>query len=258
MQLLLSRVYRGTEHLLIGSDSVRSLLLQLYYWGLVVILVGGLIFFVFRFFRQRFEIQHLVLTIIGFLVFQIGYFFAREPLSTWPRYFILYLPYVVLLVPVIISLATFLIGRFPSGERPGYTWESRRSLPRVDWLKSTTTTSIRTLITGPDFREVYRYLISRVSSRDKIVVGLTTNHMALAYYWPTPNQIELRYKITILQKGSLPANIWTVSYQDEKSEAYVKYADDLKRWGYQLRTSRVISKVTVGQFQMGSDKQILP
>jgi hypothetical protein len=107
---------------------------------------------------------------------------------------------------------------------------------------------------GPDFRKVYRYLISRVSPRDKIVVCAPTNHMALGYYWPTPHQIELCYEIPISQKGSLPANIWTVSYQDEKSEAYVKYADELKRRGYQLRTSRVISKVTVRRFQEGLHK----
>jgi hypothetical protein len=258
VQLLLSRVYRGTEHLLIGSDSVRSLLLQLYYWGLVVILVGGLIFFVFRFFRQRFEIQHLVLTIIGFLVFQIGYFFAREPLSTWPRYFILYLPYVVLLVPVIIS-RVLSYWSVPVGRR-AWVYLGILLIVAASGLAQIHDNYVNPYVDhGPDFREVYRYLISRVSSRDKIVVGLTTNHMALGYYWPTPNQLELRYKITISQKGSLPANIWTVSYQDEKSEAYVKYADDLKRRGYQLRTSRVVSKVTVRQFQTGvaQDKSCL-
>jgi hypothetical protein len=255
VQLLLSSLYHGTEHLLIGSDTVRSLLLQVY-WGLVVILIGGLIFFVFRFFRQRFEIQHLVLTIIGFLVFQIGYFFAREPLPTSPRYFILYLPYVVLLVPVTISRV---LSRWsvPVG-RKAWVYLGILLIVAASGLAQIHNNYINPYVDhGPDFRKVYRYLISRVSPGDKIVVGLTTNHMALGYYWPTPNQIELRYKITMSQKGSLPANIWTVSYLDENSEAYVKYADELKRRGYQLQTSSVVSHVTVRQFQRGSHKTSL-
>jgi hypothetical protein len=252
VQLLLARLYHGTEHLLIGSDTVRSSLLQVYYWGLVVILVCGLIFFVFRFFRQRFEIQHLVLTITGFLVFQIGYFFAREPLSTWPRYFILYLPYVVLLVPVTIS-RVLSCWSVPVG-RKAWVYLGILLIVAVSGLVQIHNNYVNPYVDhGPDFRKVYQYLISRVSPRDKIVVWVPTNYMALEYYWPTPHQIELGYKTPISQKG----NLWTVSYQDEKSENYVKYADELKRRGYQLRTSRVISKVTVRQFQTGSHKTSL-
>jgi hypothetical protein len=253
LTLLLARLHGGTEHLLIGSQQTGLSLLTIYYWLLLIVLISGVVYFGLRFPRQCFEIQHLVLTIIGFLVFQIGYFFGREPLSTWPRYFILYLPYVVLLLPVTISRV---LSRWsvPVG-RKAWVYLGILLIVAASGLAQIHNNYVNPYVDhGPDFRKVYRYLISRVSPKDKIVVGLTTNRMALRYYWPTPHRIELGYKIPISQKGSLPANIWTVSYQDEKSEAYVKYADELKRRGYQLRTSRVISKVTVRQFQRGLHK----
>jgi hypothetical protein len=253
LTLLLARLHGGTEHLLIGSQQTGLSLLTIYYWLLLIVLISGVVYFGLRFPRQCFEIQHLVLTIIGFLVFQIGYFFGREPLSTWPRYFILYLPYVVLLLPVTLS-RVLSCWSVPVG-RKAWVYLGILLIVAASGLAQIHNNYVNPYVDhGPDFRKVYRYLISRVSPKDKIVVGLTTNRMALRYYWPTPHQIELGYKIPISQKGSLTANIWTVSYQDEKSEAYVKYADELKRRGYQLRTSRVISKVTVRRFQVGLHK----
>jgi hypothetical protein len=250
---LLARLHGGTEHLLIGSQQTGLSLLTTYYWLVFAVLAGGVLYFALRFPRQRFEIQHLVLTTLGFLAFQIGYFFLRDPLSTWPRYFIFYLPYVTLLIPLTLS-------RLVNWVAP---LMARRAWLQIALLLVTAAAGLAQIHNnyvnpyvdhGPDFRKVYRYLISRVSPGDKIVVGLTTNHMALGYYWPAPRQIKLGYNITMSQKGGLPANIWTVSYQDEKSEAYVKYADELKRRGYRLRTSRVISQVTVRQFRTGSHK----
>jgi hypothetical protein len=83
LTLLLARLHNGTEHLLIGSRQAGLSLLTIYYWMLLIVLIGGVVYFAFRFLRQRLEIQHLVLTTLGFLAFQIAYFFcaSRCPLG---------------------------------------------------------------------------------------------------------------------------------------------------------------------------------
>jgi hypothetical protein len=251
LPVLLACLHGGTEHLLIGSQQTGLSLLTTYYWVLLVVLVGGVVHFALRFLRERFEIQHLVLTIVGFFVFQIGYFFLRGPLSTWPRYFILYLPYVALLIPLTLSRFT--------------TW-AMPSMARRAWLQAALIlliaaagfTQIRNNYKnpyvdhgpdGPDFRNVYQYLASRVAPPDKIVVGFRTNLMALNYYWPIPRQIQLGYHTTPEYRARAHPKIWIVSYRDEESPAYQTYANELDQLGYKLIVVRVISSVTVRCFQ---------
>jgi hypothetical protein len=250
LALLLARFHSGTEHLLIGSQQRGLSLLTIYYWVVLALLIGGVVYFALRFLRQRFEIQHLVLTTLGFLAFQIAYFFLREPLSTWPRYFILYLPYIVLLIP--ITLSRLLL------------WTKRSAQSRA-WVQAICILAVAVagvvqirnkyenpyVDHGPDFRMVYRYLISRVAPGDKIVVGLRTNLMALNYYWPSPGQIQFRYRATPEDRTKGHPKIWIISYRDEKSPAYRAYARHLKSLGYELNVTQVISRVTIRCFQKG-------
>jgi len=248
LALILTRFHVGTQHLLIGSQQAGLSLLTISYWMLLIVLIGGVVYFAFRFVRQRFEIQHLLLTTLGFFAFQIAYFFLRDPLSTVPRYFILYLPYVVLLIPFALSrlvnwMARSVIRRawlqialllLIAAAGLAQTWNNYRD-PYVDH--------------GADFRIVYRYLISRVAPSDKIVVGLRSNLMALNYYWPNPHQIQLAYRAAPEDGTKMHPRIWTVSCYDEESPAYRTYADHLKSLGYELAVTRVISQVTIRCFQ---------
>jgi len=248
LSLLLTQFHAGTEHLLVGSKQACLSLLTVYYWMLLIVLVGGVIYFAFGFLRQRFEIQHLVLTTLGFLAFQIAYFFLREPLSTAARYFILYLPFIALLIPLVLS--------------PLVSWVAP-SVARRAWLQigvlllfaAAGLAQVRNnyrdpyVDHGPDFRVVYRYLISRVAPRDKIMVGLRTNLMALNYYWPSPHQIQLGYGAAPQDHTTTHPRIWTVSYYDEESPSYRRYADYLQTMGYKLAVRRVISSVTIRCFQ---------
>lgn len=249
--LLLKQLHTGTEHLLTGSQLAGWSLLAIYYWMLLAVLIGGLAYLVFGFLRQRFEIQHLVLTTLGFLTFQIAYFFLREPLSTAPRYFILYLPYVVLLIALALSQLV--------------NWLAR-SVTRRAWLQLALLLLVATaglaqirqnyrnpyVDHGPDFRLVYRYLISRVAPSEQIVVGLRTNFMALNYYWPSPHQIQFGYRAAPEDRIKIHPKIWTVSYYDEESPAYRNYADHLKSIGYKLTVTQVISGVTIRCFHANS------
>jgi hypothetical protein len=249
--LLLKQFQVGTEHLLIGSQQTGWSLLAIYYWMLLAVLISALAYLAFRFLRQRFEIQHLVLTILGFLTFQVGYFFLREPLSTTPRYFILYLPYVVLLIGVALSRLV--------------NWLAR-SVTRRAWLQLALLLIVATaglaeirqnyrnpyVDHGPDFRLVYRYLASRVAPGEQIIVGLRTNFMALNYYWPNPDQIQFGYPATPKDRIETHPKIWTVSYYDEESPAYRKYADYLKSIRYELTMTEVISGVTIRCFRANS------
>jgi len=247
LKLLFTRLYGGTEHLLIGSQLPGRPLLQVYYWIVLLLVAGGMFFFASRLFRERFEIQHLVLTVLGFLAFQIAYFFLREPLSTWPRYFILYLPYVALLIPLIIS-RLFACGSI-SVARRAWLYVGCLFIVGLSGFAQIRNNYKQPLVDhGPDFREVYRYLIARVAPRDKIVVGLTTNRLALNYYWPSPSQIQLRYKTLPSERTDSPSDVWTVSYKDADSQAFRDYAHRLEVMGYRLKTSRIISGVTVRQF----------
>ena len=247
--LLITRFHLGTEHLLVGSHRPALSFLEIYYWGLLFILLAGLVFFSCRFFRERFEIQHLVLTVLGFLAFQIAFFFLREPLSTWPRYFIFYLPYVVLLIPLSFSRALS-FARQPASSR---VWAYAVF---ITIAAAAGVTQIRSnyldpyVDHGPDFREVYRYLIQRVAPPDKIVVNAETSRMALIYYWPTAQQVQLRYKVGQEERAKPPPSIWIVSYRDEASAAYMKYAEELGQMGYRMRETRIISRVTVRHFEM--------
>jgi hypothetical protein len=245
--LLFSRLYQGTEHLLIGSHLPGRPLLHVYYWIVLLFLTSGILFLACRLFRERFEIQHLVLTVLGFLAFQIAYFFLREPLSTWPRYFIVYLPYVVLLLAEII--ARLFSRPSISVARRAWLYAGCLLLVSVSGFAQIRNNYKQPLVDhGPDFREVYRYLITRVTPRDQIVVGLTTNRLALNYYWPTPGQIQLRYKKLPPENTDSPSDVWTVSYHDADSQAFRDYAHRLEVAGYRLKTSRVITGVTVRQF----------
>jgi hypothetical protein len=219
----------------------------MYYWLVLAVLVGGVVYFGLRFLRQRLEIQHLVLTTLGFLAFQIGYFFLRDPQSIWPRYFILYLPYVVLLIPLTLCRLV--------------NW-APRSVTRHAWLQSALLLLIAAVGLaqmrnnykdpyvdhGPDFRTVYQYLISRVAPTDKIVVGEIGNLMALNYYWPNPTQIQLGYE-TARDETSAHPKIWTVSWLDEKEPAHRAYADRLNSLGYELITTQAVSKATIRCFR---------
>ena len=249
--LLLKQFHVGTQHLLIGSQQTGWSFLTIYYWMLLIVLIGGLAYLTLHFVRQRFEIQHLVLTTLGFLTFQIVYFFLREPLSTTPRYFILYLPYVVLLIALALSRLV--------------NWVSR-SVTRRAWLQlvlllliaAAGLAQIRNnyrnpyVDHGPDFRLVYRYLASRVAPGDKIAVGLRSNLWALNYYWPTPHQIQLGYREAPEDRIKRIPRIWTVSYYDEESPAYRTYSDHLKSIGYKLTVTKVISGVTIRGFRANS------
>lgn len=250
LSLLFSRLHVGTEHLLVGSLRPHLSFLEIYYWGLLLIALTGLAIFGFRFFRERIEVQHIVLTIVGFLAFQISYFFLREPLSTWPRYFILYLPYVVLLIPLTIS-RTLVVG-----------W---RRVPHRTWAYSIFILIVATagcaqissnyrnpkIDHGPDFREVYRYLIVRVAPRDIVVVRLSTNRMALSYYWPNPAQIRHFYRFSEgeLQKAEA---IWTVTYRDGEDAAYAKWKERLRRKGFVQKDEDVVAGVTLRRFSRGA------
>jgi hypothetical protein len=253
LALLLTQFHIGTEHLLIGAPQTGFSLLTIYYWMLLIVLIGGLAYFAFSFLRQRFEIQHLLLTTLGFLAFQIAYFFLREPLSTAPRYFILYLPYVVLLIPLALTRLV--------------NWMAR-SVTRRAWLQialllliaSAGSAQIRNnyrdpyVDHGPDFRVVYRYLISRVAPSDKIIVGLRSNLWALNYYWPSPQQIQLGYRAAPEDRTKVRPKIWTVSYYDEESPAFRTYAHHLESLGYKLTVTRVISRVTIRCFRANPRK----
>jgi hypothetical protein len=244
---LLARLHAATEHLLIASPQTGLSLLTMYYWLVLAVFAGGVVFFALRFPRQRFEIQHLVLTTLGFLAFQIGYFFLRGPLSTWPRYFIFYLPYVTLLIPLTLS-------RLVSWVAP--------SMARRAWLQITLLLLIAAaglaqiannyknpyVDHGPDFRIVYRYLISRVAPSDKIVVGEIGNLMALNYYWPSPSQIQFGYRAAPDDRRAHP-KIWTVNWMDEENPVYRAYAGRLNSFGYELTVTQVISKVTIRCFR---------
>jgi hypothetical protein len=235
---------------LIGSQLPGRPLLQTYYWIVLLLLAGGVVFFACRFFRERFEIQQLVLTVLGFLAFQIAFFFLREPLSTWPRYFILYLPYIVLLIPLtisrILSRWSVLLVR-----RNWVTFGALLIIASSGFAQIRNNYRNPYVDHGPDFRQVYEYLITRVSPRDKIVVGLATNRMALNYYWPAADQMQLRYEMLPSDKNSPHPSIWTVSYQDADSQAFRDYARALEHMDYRLGPTRVVSKVTIRQFIRG-------
>lgn len=248
LQLLLARLYGGTEHLLIGSASAGHFLLHVYYWVVLVLLTLGLFIFVCRFFKERFEIQHLVLTIVGFVTFQIAYFFLREPLSTWPRYFILYLPFVALVIPLTLTrLFSLAVKKMASHARvyvvtlvmtasAGFAQlKGNYEFPYVDH--------------GPDFREVYEYLISRVAPLDLMLVGLPTNRMALNYYWPLARQVHLGYKLTSSEVMADRTRIWTVSYKDQDSSSYKALAEKLGQNGFRLDNEKIIAHVTIRQFE---------
>jgi hypothetical protein len=248
--LLLTRLHSGTEHLLIGSQRTGLSLLTIYYWLLLIVLIGGVVYFGLRSPRQRLEIQHLVLTTLAFLAFQIAYFFLREPLSTWPRYFILYLPYVMLLIPLTLS-------RLVSWVAPSM---ARRAWLQIALLLLIVTAGLSQIRNnynnpyvdhGPDFRQVYRYLASHAAPGDKIVVGLRTNLMALNYYWPTPSQIGFGCRAAPEDRAQAHSKIWIVSYRDEWSTEYRAYAADLESLGYELAGTQVISSVTIRCFQRG-------
>ncbi|MGH8552994.1 MAG: hypothetical protein ACRERS_06835, partial [Methylococcales bacterium] len=238
-----------TEHLLTGAGEPAAPLMQVYYWSMLFVLVAGMFFLCWRFFRERFAVQHLVLTTLGFLGFQVAYFFLREPLSTWPRYFILYLPFVALLIPVSIS-KVLLVSAQPVARR---SWIYVVLLAVVGLAG---TAQIKNhygnpyVDHGPDFRVVYRYLASHVAPEDKIAVGLPTNRMALIYYWPTPQQIRLGYHLSAAEGAASPRRIWTVSYVDEKSPAYLKFAEELEKIGYRLVMTQTVSAVTIRHFDM--------
>lgn len=254
MGLLFFRLHVGTEHLLVGYRRASLSFLGIYYWGLLLILIAGLVILGYRFFCERFEIQHLVLTTLGFLSFQVAYFFLREPLSTWPRYFILYLPYVVLLIPLTFSRA--LAATSQPASRKAWCHTVFLLIAAVAGFAQLNYNYRNPYIDhGPDFREVYRYLVSRVAPRDKVVVGSPTNRMAFNYYWPTPQQVQLGYKITESESSKLVSDIWTVGFKDEKSRAYRDYARKLEHMGYKLQANQLISKVTIRHFQLRAKKR---
>ncbi len=246
--LLLTQFHVGTEHLLLGSQQAGLSLLTIYYWTFLIVLTGGVVYFAFGFLRQRFEVQHLVLTTLGFFAFQVGYFFLREPLSTAPRYFILYLPYVVLLTPLALS-------RLLNWVAPSVTRRAGLQIALLLLIAAAGLAQIRNnyrnpyVDHGPDFRIVYRYLISRAAPSDKILVGLRSNLWALNYYWPSPDQLQLGYRAAPEGRTNIHPRIWTVSYYDEESPAYRAYADRLKSLGYKLAVTRVISQVTIRCFE---------
>jgi len=246
--LLMARLYQGSEYLLIGSLVPSRSLLHFYCCALLLFLLTGLLVFTWRFFREGFEIQHIVLTIVGFLALQVAYFFFVEPLSTWPRYFIFYLPYVVLIIPLAFFRGLVFLSQ-PA---------ARRALAYVIFICLASVAGLAQLGNnyqnpyvdhGPDFRVVYWYLISRVAPQDKIVVGAQTNLMAFNYYWPTPRQIQFRYDVVTADQIKAFPSIWTISYQDEESPAYRAYAEGIQRVGYQLRMTHRLSNVTVRRFQ---------
>lgn len=246
--LLFERLYAGTEHLLIGSAAPGHTVLQIYYWAALAILTMGLLFFGWRFFRERFETRHLVLTIFGFLAFQITFFFLREPLSTWPRYFILYLPFVVLIIPLTLSKLIPLLAR--STARRGWAYTAVIVIAVSAGLAQLSNNYRFPYIDhGPDFREVYRYLVPRVAPEDLVLVGLPTNRMALSYYWGVPRQVRLGYRVNLLELTNADKNIWTISYKDQESPSFRALARQLEEHGFRLNVIKVISHVTVRQFE---------
>ena len=247
LKLLLAQLHGGTEHLLIGSQQTGLSLLTMYYWLVFAVLIGGVVYFGLRFQRQRLEIQHLVLTTLGFLTFQIGYFFLREPQSIWPRYFILYLPYVVLLIPLTLSRLVNWVPRLGT----------RRACLQIALLLLTAVAGLAQIRNnyrnpyvdhGPDFRIVYRYLISRVAPSDKIVFGEIGNLMALNYYWPSPHQIQFGYRAAPDDRSAHP-KIWTLNWRDEENPVYRAYTGRLNSLGYELTATRVVSKAIIRCFQ---------
>lgn len=247
LTLLLAGLHGGTEHLLIGSQQTGLSLLTMYYWLVLAVFAGGVVFFALRFPRQRFEIQHLVLTTLGLLAFQIGYFFLCGPLSIWPRYFVLYLPYVVLLIP--LTLSRLLTWGAPSMARRAWLQIALLLLTAAAGLAQIRNNYRNPYVDhGPDFRIVYRYLISRVAPSDKIVVGEIGNLMALNYYWPSPHQIQFGYRAARDDRSAHP-KIWTVNWRDEENPVYRAYAGRLNSLGYELTATQVVSKATIRCFQ---------
>jgi hypothetical protein len=248
--LLLARLHGATDHLLIGSPQTGLSLLTMYYWLVLTVLIGGVVCFALRFPRQRFEIQHMVLTTLGFLAFQIGYFFLRGPLSTWPRYFILYLPYIALLIP--LTLSRLVIWAAPSMARRAWLQITLVLLIAAAGLGQIANNYKNPFVDhGPDFRMVYRYLISRVAPSDKIVVSESGNLMALNYYWPSPRQIQFRYGAKPDDGTGAHRKVWIVSYLREDIPAYRAYARRLESLGYKLTATQIISGVTIRCFQRG-------
>jgi hypothetical protein len=244
---LLAQLHGATECLIIGSPQTALSLLTMYYWLVLAVFAGGVVFLALRCPRQRFEIQHLVLTTLGFLAFQIGYFFLRGPLSTWPRYFIFYLPYVALLLPLTLSRLVSWVA--PSMARRAWLQITLLLLVAAAGLAQIANNYKNPYVDhGPDFRMVYRYLISRVAPSDKIVVGEIGNLMALNYYWPSPHQIQFGYRAAPDDRNAHP-KIWTVNWGDEGNPAYQAYAGRLDSFGYELTATQVVSMATIRCFQ---------
>jgi hypothetical protein len=247
---LLARLHGPTEYLLIGSQQTGLSLLTMYYWLVLAVFAGGVVCFALRFPRQRFETQHLVLTTLGFLAFQIGYFFLRGPLSTWPRYFILYLPYIALLIP--LTLSRLVIWAAPSMARRAWLQITLVLLIAAAGLGQIANNYKNPFVDhGPDFRMVCRYLISRVAPSDKIVISESGNLMALNYYWPSPRQIQFRYGAKPDDGTGAHRKVWIVSYLREDIPAYRAYASRLESLGYKLTATQIISGVTIRCFQRG-------
>jgi hypothetical protein len=61
---LMQRLLEGTRSLFIGRAKGSGLGLEIYYWGVLIVLLGALGYFLCRFFRERSEIQHVVLTVV--------------------------------------------------------------------------------------------------------------------------------------------------------------------------------------------------
>jgi hypothetical protein len=253
---LIHRLHAGAEHLLIGYLSVGRPLLKLYCWGLLATLLFGLAVLGFRFLRERFEIQHLVLTVVGFLGFQVAYFF-RDAISTWPRYFILYLPYVALLIPLSLSRA-FVLASQPA-QRRNWAYGIVLVIVFVAGSRQLHYNYQHPYIDhGADFRAIYRHLIGRVTPRDKIVVGGNYNQKTLLYYWPTARQVETRYVIGGKDRTNPPPNIWIVNHKFDERVEYKKYAADLEKMGYRLAVTRRVSGVSIHQFVRAAPPQNLP
>lgn len=250
LTLLLARLHGGTEHLLIGSQQTGLSLLIIYYWLILTLLIGGVVCFALRFPRQRFEIQHLVLTTLGFLAFQITYFFLRGQLSTWARYFILYLPYIALLIP--LTLSRLVTWTAPSMARRAWHQVALLLLIAVAGLAQIANNYENPYVDHPrDFRMVYRYLISRVAPSDKIVVSEIGNLMALNYYWPSPSQIQFRYQAKPEDGTRAHPKIWIVGYPQENPSAYRAYASRLESLGYKLTATKSLERLTIRCFQRG-------
>jgi len=68
---------------------------------LLIVLVGGVIISLFWFFAPTVRDSASGLNALGFLAFQIAYFFCASRFQPQARYFILYLPYIALLIPLV-------------------------------------------------------------------------------------------------------------------------------------------------------------